>query len=242
MHYGPSSRPNEFASEQSINHTDPEVGISGDESLRTSARATKESHLAQHRLEIDSPIIMDSIKASRVIPDTGRSSTIMTGQYEYPQTFDAEVQKLDGTVKISARSGLNTATAPKATTPTPFISVTGSSVPAGQRAIFRRKSRIQFAALCLCLFLEGWNSGHCLLYLNVFTSTLIPGWFSRRLYRTFTACHSGILSRTSLSIGMHHIYGTKIAACQVGFALVSLIFVINCLVSIYLCLRCSIKR
>lgn len=78
-----------------------------------------------------------------------------------------------------------------------------------------------------------WMSSH---------RTLIPGWFSRRLYRTFTACHSGILSRTSLSIGMHHIYGTKIAACQVGFALVSLIFVINCLVSIYLCLRCSIKR
>ena len=34
-----------------------------------------------------------------------------------------------------------------------------ASVSEEQRAVFRRNSRVHFAAMCYCIFLEGWNDG-----------------------------------------------------------------------------------
>ncbi|GBE88612.1 MFS general substrate transporter [Sparassis crispa] len=39
------------------------------------------------------------------------------------------------------------------------VNLAASTVSAGQKAIYRRNSRIQFAALCYAFFLEGWNDG-----------------------------------------------------------------------------------
>jgi hypothetical protein len=76
----------------------------------------------------------------------------------------------------------------------------------------KRNSMVQFLALCWCIFLVGWNDGS--------TGPLLP-----RIQEDYGVCANLLLYRISrILIIIPH---------QVGFSIVSLIFVGNCAVSVH---------
>ena len=76
----------------------------------------------------------------------------------------------------------------------------------------QRNSMVQFLALCWCIFLVGWNDGS--------TGPLLP-----RIQENYRVCANLLLYRISrILIIIPH---------QIGFSVVSLIFVGNCAVSIH---------
>ena len=76
----------------------------------------------------------------------------------------------------------------------------------------RRKAWLQFFALCMAIFVAGWNDGT--------TGPLVP-----RLQEVY---HVGCRNRPLHSCGLlAHL-------CQVGYAVVSLIFIANCIVRVCL--------
>lgn len=90
----------------------------------------------------------------------------------------------------------------------PYLPV--SNVTLGLSKLQKRNSMVQFLALCWCIFMVGWNDGS--------TGPLLP-----RIQEDYRVCANSVLRCISwiLTIGPH----------QVGFSVVSLIFVGNCAVS-----------
>lgn len=91
-------------------------------------------------------------------------------------TTQTEVIELQDTYKADARkpqlaSGLSTLSVVESTTPDAAIDTSRVSLAPAyavpvRTSEMRRKANIHFAALCFCLFLNGWNDGT--------TGTLLP--------------------------------------------------------------------
>ena len=129
---------------------------------------------------------------------------------------EPELDKVDS--ELAASSG---------TTPAPSLHYADDAnlnqTSATQRARYRHFRRLHFFACCWCFFLEGWNDGS--------TGPLLPA-----IQNHYNVSSLQVFDKLAL---------TCLLLSQVGFAVVSMIFVLNCVVRRRIksvCLRqCSIK-